>query len=198
MDGAGMGPSRDSPRGANFPFPTVFSRSRGPGGPRVPPSPAGETNPTLVVGRAIQDLAAARLGRAFLPLALLLASGVVGMVMGRGVQGFALAVGAPLSAGTMLAFGQRTVRRAFGGPPRPWMAWAAVGGLVPPAYGIWVMAWLGFRGLTVAQRPRETLLAILFAALGLWLLRSWLRIVELQQLAAVMTRDSEGGEEGQR
>ena len=166
--------------------------------PEAPP-PGSPPPPGQVVGQAIQNLAASRLGRGFIPLALLLLVGLGLILTEGGGVGFMLALGAPLSAAAMLAFGQRVVQSAFGRPRRPWMAWAAVAGLLPPAYGIWVMAWLGLRGLAAATGPTDMVVAGVDAVLGFWSLRSWLRIVELQRLAEAMTLDfSVNREEEQR
>lgn len=156
---------------------------------------AGETA-ARVVGRAIQDLTAARLGRAFLPLAV---GGAVGLgevlVAGAaGPGGWILLLGAPVTAGAMLAYGLRGVRLAFGRPSRPWMAVAAVGGLVPLFFGTYVLGWRGLR--TMARGDGASLLVGAgLALLGVWILRAWLRVVEVRRLAEAMTGtgEPEGG-----
>jgi hypothetical protein len=157
------------------------------------PGPVRE--PGQVVGPAIQNLAAARLGRAFFPLALLLLLGLARVATEGGTVPFLLALGAPLSGGVMLAFGQRVVRRAFGHPWRRWMKWAGVAGVLPPVYAIWVMAWLGLKGLAGGWSVTGTAMAVASALLGLWALRSWLRIVELQRLAEAMAMDPGVGDQ---
>lgn len=165
--------------------------------PRNPEPDRPAPAPAQVVGPVIQDLAAARLGRAFVPLVLLVLFGLGGILRGGGAEAFLLAVGGPVSAGAMLAFGMRVAHAAFGRPRRPWMAWAAVAGVLPPTYGIWVLAWLGLRRLAAGGGAPNLLVGLVLASLGFWVLRSWLRIVELQRLAEAMTLpvgDTPGGE----
>ncbi|GMV06118.1 MAG: hypothetical protein AMXMBFR53_23940 [Gemmatimonadota bacterium] len=137
-----------------------------------------------VVGRAIQDLAAVRLGRGFVPLALLFLLGLGQMLARSG--GFVLAAGAPLSAGAMLAYGMRVVQRAFGRGGRPWMAAAAAAGLVPPAFGVYVLGWEGLRGVAQASGFASGAAGLLLAVLGTWVLRAWMQILELRRLADTM------------
>jgi len=145
--------------------------------------------PNQVVGQAIQRLAAARLGRGFLPLAILLLMGLGEMIGGRvpGMDPVLLAVGAPASAGAMLLYGMGVVQRAFGQPRKGWWSLAGAGALIPLAFGIYV---LGCRGLRLVARwdgISDVLAGVLFAALGYWVLRSWQRLSELETLATVMT-----------
>ena len=145
--------------------------------------------PEHVVGAAIQDLAAARLGRGFLPLAGVLVIGVAELLVGgpRAVEALALVVGAPLAGGAMLAHGMRIVQEAFGRAPRPWMAAASLGTLVPPAFGVYVFAWRGLREIAIGAGVGAVLLGVLSAALGLWALGTWMKLNELIRLARVMT-----------
>lgn len=141
-------------------------------------------NPARVVGRAIQKLAAARLGRGFVPLALLFLLGLGEMLTRAG--GFALAAGAPLAAGAMLAYSLRVVQRAFGRPPRLWMVGARLAALVPPSFGVYVVGWLGLRGVAQARGVGDVLVGLVFSVLGAWVLRSWMRLLELHRLAETM------------
>lgn len=86
----------------------------------------------------------------------------------------------------MLAPGLRVVQRAFGRPRRWWMRLASVGSLVPPALSLWVIGWLGLRRLAHWSRPGPVLAGLAWSVLGAWVLKSWLRIVELERLAVVM------------
>ncbi|MHB1192308.1 MAG: hypothetical protein ACYC6F_04600 [Longimicrobiales bacterium] len=149
----------------------------------IPPSNSSEAVQT--VGRAIQRLAAARLGRGFVPLALLFLLGVGRLLWGSG--GLALALGAPLSAGAMLVYALRVVERAFGRAAPPWMALAGPAWVVPVGFGVWVLGWLGLRGLAVGGGLIPVVSALLFTVLGAWVLRAWHRIVELDVLAETMT-----------
>lgn len=166
--------------------------------PAPPDAPGPAPSPQQVVGGAVQELAATRLGRAFVPLTLLLLMGLGGILTGRGTESFLVAIGAPLSAGAMLAYGLRVAEWAFGRPRRAWMAWSAMAGILPPTYGIWVLAWLGLRGVAMGGGLAPVSAGVVSTALGFWTLRSWLRIVELQRLAEAMTLQlpSGQGEEG--
>ena len=155
-------------------------------------SPDTPTDPRTAVNAAIQNLMANRLGRGFLPLGLLFTWGAVGMFFGGGV---ALPAGAVASAAAMLAYGLRIVQRAFGSPDRPWMLLASVGSIVPPLFSVYVLGWLGLRGFTLGFAATTILSATLSTVLGVWALRSWMKVVEIESLARIMTMnlDGEGG-----
>ncbi len=146
------------------------------------PTPSGQAAET--VGRAIQKLAAARLGRGFVPLALLFLVGVGKLLWGSG--GLVLALGAPLTAGAMLFYALRVVERSFGRPPRAWMSLAGPAWVVPVGFGVWVLGWLGLRGVAVGGGVISVSSALLFAGLGTWVLRAWHKILELHSLAEAM------------
>ena len=151
-------------------------------------SPDTPTDPRTAVNAAIQNLMANRLGRGFLPLGLLFAWGAVGMFFGGGL---ALPAGAVASAAAMLAYGLRIVQRAFGGPDRPWMLLASVGSIVPPVFSVYVLGWLGLRGFTLGFTATTLLSATLSTVLGVWALRSWMKVVEIERLAGVMAMNLE-------
>ena len=155
------------------------------------------TAPQQVVGKAIQDLTASRLGRGFFPLALLGVGGFVQFVIAgfASPEGLALAVAALATGGAMLAYGLRIVQHAFGRERKPWMSAATLGGLVPPLFALYLIGWRGLRGLGGGRGAGGTVLAILFIATGVWVLRSWMKVVEVEQLARVMAlnMDEEGG-----
>lgn len=153
------------------------------------PAPA---DPRAAVLGAIQKLMAARLGRGFIPLALLFACGAVGMFGGPG-PGFPLALGAVLCSAEMLAYGMRIVQRAIEAPERVWWHLAFVASVLPPAFAAYVLAWLGLRGIAVTPFGLGTAAAIGFFLLGVWVLRSWIRIVEIERLARIMTMNLDGG-----
>jgi hypothetical protein len=153
------------------------------------------------VAAAIQSLVAARLGRGFLPAGLLFVVGFVELAapIFRGApgasapsRGLVLAVGARASAAALLARGQRVVQTAFGHPARPWMRLARWGDVVPLLYGLYVLGWRGLREFAVGGDLAGAALGIVFALLGTWILRSWMRIVEVEQLARHMTLGLEG------
>ena len=150
-----------------------------------------------VVGKAIQDLTAARLGRGFLPLAILGVGGIGQLVTGGtgSPDGLKLVIGAVAVGGTMLAYGLRIVQTAFGREHRLWMSAAMLGSLVPPLFALYLFAWRGLRGLTLGGGGSGIVLAILFSAMGVWVLQSWMRVVEVERLARSMALnlDQEGG-----
>lgn len=159
----------------------------------VPESDPGpeRPDPHSVVAGAIQDLVATRLARGFLPLAGLFAAGLVGLV-GAAPQGLATAAGALATGAAMLSYGLSTVRGALGRPRRAWQTAAGVGSVVPTLYGLYVLGWLGLRPLA---RPTDALgvaIATLYVALGVWVLRSWMRVVEVRRLARVMASNIDG------
>jgi hypothetical protein len=146
------------------------------------------------VADAIQALMAARLGRGFLPVGILFSLGAVGAI--RGVPtGMPLAIGAIATSAAMLGYGLRIVQRAIGRPDRLWMSLAMAGSVVPPLYALYVVGWLGLRQLTDFGSAIGWGLAILHVGVGVWVLRCWMRVVEIERLAQVMTfnLDGEGG-----
>lgn len=149
-----------------------------------------------VIGRAIQDLMAARLGRGFIPLGILFAAGALEIV--RSTGGFAswtLALGALASTGAILAYGYRISQRAFGRESRVWMALAGYGSVVPPFFALYLIGWRGLRLMAPGGGFAGFALAILFALLGVWVLHCWVKVAELERLARIMTLnlDGEGG-----
>jgi len=150
-----------------------------------------------VVGPAIQRLAAARLGRGFLPVAVLLLVGLSEMIGGRraGAGALLLALGALASAGAMLAYGLGAAQRAFGVPRKAWWPLATAGGLVPLVFGVYVMGWRGLRLIARWDGVPSVAAGAAFVALGLWTLLSWQRIAELETLASVMTLEEGKGPE---
>lgn len=160
----------------------------------MPPEPTSEPlDPGLppsahaVVGQAIQDSVVPRLGRAFVPAALAFVAGAVRLLVAGGdPAAWTLLVGAPVTAAAMLAYGLRTVQRAFGRDERPWMALAGLASLLPSAFGLYVLGWLGLRAVATGSGTGPVVLGVLMTVLGGWLLRAWMRVVEVQRLAAVM------------
>jgi hypothetical protein len=109
----------------------------------------GERRQGRVVGRAVQGLAAARLGRGFIPLGGLFLVGIAELV-GVGVsrsRGLVLALGAPATAAAMLSHALRVVELAFGRTSSPRRVLAAGAGIAPPAFGLYVFGWRGLRTL---------------------------------------------------
>ena len=155
-------------------------------------SASAPADPRRAVNAAIQNLVASRLGRGFVPLALLFGWGVGAMFLGGGI---ALPAGAVATAAAMLANGLRIVQRAVGRPDRPWMGLAATASVIPPVYSVYVLGWLGLRGFTIGFALSPILSATLSTVLGVWVLRSWMKVVEIERLARIMTMnlDGEGG-----
>lgn len=149
-------------------------------------------DPYAAVNAAIQNLMATHLGRAFVPLGLLFAWGMVAAFFGGG---FLMPLGALASSAATLAYGQRIVQRAFGRPHRPWMTAASMASVLPPVFSVYVLGWLGLRGFTLGFAASTVISATLSSLLGVWTLGSWMKIVEIERLARIMTinLDGEGG-----
>jgi len=125
------------------------------------------------------------MGRAYVPLGVLVVVEVVRFAAGAaGAAG--LALGALVAGLATLAYGMRTVHRALGRPRAAWMTVAAAGSVVPPAYGLWVLGWAGLRALTEGAAAGPLLTAILHAGVGVWVLRTWLGVLEIERLAQIM------------
>ena len=155
---------------------------------RESPEPSRQV---AAIADGIQNIMAARLGRGFRPLAVLFAMGAVGVFGGPG-PGLPLAVGALLASAEMLAFGMRIVQKALGRPTRFWMHVAMWSSVFPPIFAVWVSGWLGLRGLATTPFGAGSLAAILMAVLGVWFVRAWMQVVEVERLAKVMMLNIEG------
>ena len=144
--------------------------------------------PAAVVGRAIQESAVPRLARGFVPVAVAFVAGGAGAAAGafRGPSAWVLVLGAPVTAAAMLAYALRVVQRAFGRPHRPWMTMASAAAVLPPAYGLWVLAWPGLRTVARGGGGTSLLSGLIMTVIGLWILRSWSRIVEVRRLATAI------------
>ena len=144
--------------------------------------------PQLAVATRIQDLVATRLGRGFVPLGLLFGAGVVQLFMAglTSAEALTLTLGAAAAASAMLAYGQRIVRQTFRRPHRVWMSVAVWGSLVPPAFAVYVLGWRGLRLLAAGSLPGFGA-GLAFAALGTWCMRSWMKVVEIDRLARIMS-----------
>jgi hypothetical protein len=150
------------------------------------------TSPEQAIGQAIQRITAARLGRGFLPLAALAMTGAVRLFAGEVAvrEGWVLLLGAIATAAAMLAFGLRNVQLSFGRPFRPWMSAAMIGSIVPPLFTLYVFGWLGLREVAVGDGAAMRLLGLGMVVVGLWALRSWMKVVEVQNLSRAMTMDT--------
>lgn len=155
-----------------------------------PESDRPSSDARLAVGRGIQNLMAARLGRAFIPLTFLFGWGAV--ILQRGGAAWVV-LGALITSATMMAHGLRTVQLALGRPRRAWMTATVGAALVPPIYGVFVLGWKGFRSLATASDWGSLLPAILFVVLGGWVLYCWMKIVEIDRLARTMTLNLDDG-----
>jgi len=149
--------------------------------------------PQHAIGEAIRTVTAARLGRGFVPLAALAATGLVQLATGGlgNSQGWVLVFGAVATAVAMLAFGVRNVQKAFGRRDTVWMSLAVMGSIIPPVFTLYVFAWRGLREVAVGDGAMTRLLGVLFSGLGLWALRSWMRLVEVQSLARAMNLETD-------
>ncbi len=157
----------------------------------VPGDTSGD--PTRAIRDAIQNSMAARLGRGFVPLGFLFIWGVVGMIRGRpGAD--VLAFGAVATSVIMLGYGLRIVRRAFGHDSKLWMKGVALLSVVPPLYSLYLLVWMGLRTLSASAGVGGFVAATLNVTLGVWVLRSWMNVVEVERLAQVMVVNPDGKE----
>jgi len=141
-----------------------------------------------VVATAVQDLVAKRLGRGFVPFVV----GVVQRLVTSGDGALWLSAGALATTVAMLGYGLRISQRAFGRPHRAWMSLAMLGSLVPLVFGLYVLGWLGLRRMATGEGLTAIGFGIAFAAMGSWVMRAWMKVVEVERLAQVMTMDLEG------
>ena len=144
------------------------------------------------VNDAIQNLMASRLGRGFVPLGLLFVWGAGAVPFGGAMW---LPAGALAAAASMLAYGLGVVQRAMGQGRRPWMRLASLGSVLPSIFGLYVTCWIGLRGFTLGMDFPAVASASAGTVLGLWSLAAWLKVIEIEQLARIMTAnlDAHGG-----
>lgn len=141
------------------------------------------------VAGVMQDLAAVRLGRGLLPIALLvlLAIGLATM----GVVGLAtaltLALGAVVSAGGMLLYGNAAVLKATPGSDGRRVGVQTLAGTLPYLFSFYVMVAYGLRPLTDAAGVRSKLLGGVFLVVSFWLLWHLSRLAQLHRLAKTMS-----------
>ena len=144
------------------------------------------------VDGAIQTLMAARLGRAFVPLGILFAVGFLRVILSP-PSGLIVPVGSVITVLATLGYGMRVVQRALSRPARAWMGVALVTSVIPPSYALYLVGWEGLRLLSFSS-PTQFAVAILHAALGVWVLRSWMQVVEIERLARIMLMNPQDGE----
>jgi hypothetical protein len=147
--------------------------------------------PVRAVEGAIQNLMAARLGRAFVPLALAFVLGFVRVLLSPPADVW-VPIGAALSVLATLGYGLRVVQRALSRPSRAWMTLAQLGSLIPLGYALYLLGWEGLRLLSFSSLPQFAI-ATLHTVLGVWVLRSWMKVVEIERLAQIMLMNSQDG-----
>ena len=150
--------------------------------------------PEQAVGRAIQGLMATRLGRGFMPLALLAMVGLLELLSFdfTGGGGLVLVLGALAAGVAMLSFGLRASQLAFARAERQWMSAAMLSSFVPPGFALYVLGWRGLRFFVVGSGVSGFVTSIFFTVMGLWAMRSWMRVVEVERLSLVMVPGVEG------
>ncbi len=149
------------------------------------------TDPRTVVASAVQSLAARRLGRAFLPLAVTALAGIGGGVAGVWSAPVAttLAVGAAAVAGAFMVMGLRAVRVALETRPGGAWRWAGLARVVPFAWSIWALVVPGVgtgRAALARGAWGGVALAVLTMGLVLRVLLDAHRVGELEALAGTM------------
>jgi hypothetical protein len=147
--------------------------------------------PLLAVGSAIQNLVATRLGRGFVPMAIMLGFGVVQFASeGWTRSSVELVAGSMLAALAMLGYGLRVARLAFGHAERLWMDFAMSASIIPPVFSLCLLVWRGLRGFVSGEGLSGVATAIFFTIIGGWAMRAWMRVVEVERLAGVMSMGS--------
>ena len=143
----------------------------------------------------VQRLAAARLGRAFLPLGALCLLGVAELVTAAtGGRGWMLLGGGVASAVGLLAYGNTAVLRALGRGDSPRGRAGQLAGLVSYLYALWVVGDPGLRSLAAAGGGGAQALALAYFALGALHLWQISRLSELLRLAGTMAVPAPGEE----
>jgi hypothetical protein len=144
-----------------------------------------------VVASSIRAIAAGRLGRAFLPVTLLVACAAAGFALGslsgRVVLGIVL--GAPFVVGALLVMGQGAVRHAAGWPSTGLWAVSGAAWLVPWGWGVWALVVAGVlpgRVALGADAWLQLAVALACGVLAARVLRDSVRIGGLRALADAM------------
>lgn len=139
------------------------------------------SEPPESAGVYAQELLAGQLSRTALPLGLLLAAGIFfGVRDGfRGLEPIVLIVGALGSAVAMFLYALPSVLVAHGREPRPWMALAALFGLVPYLFGVAVIFAIGMVRPLVVFSLTGAVEAVFFLVVGFWFLRDYSRMTAL-------------------
>ena len=160
--------------------------------PTHPPDPP--VAPEQAVGQAIQALMATRLGRGFVPLGLIAVAGLLEQVWPgfTGGGGLVLVLGAVAAGAAKLSFGVRVSQLAFARPERSWMAAAMLLSLIPPAFALYVFAWRGLRFFVVGSGVSGLVTATFFTMMGVWAMRAWMKVAELERLARAMQAGASG------
>lgn len=154
---------------------------------RPPPAPGALPG----VAPVLRDLTARRLARSYIThlLVTLVALGELLLVADTGwSRAVTLVAGAAGSGGGLLLMGWAGVRRGAGAVEAGWLRWAGVAAVVPWAFGLFVFGVAGLRGLALASgSPVRLAAGVLYAVLGLRILRDSVRVREVGQLARFMS-----------
>jgi hypothetical protein len=137
---------------------------------------------------------AARLGRGFLPLGLLVLVGLLEQVWPdfTGGGGLALGLGALTAGVSQLSFGLRVSQLAFARAHRPWMSAAMLFSLIPPGFALYVLAWRGLRFFVVGSGVPGLHTSFFFTVKSMLAMPSWMRIAELERLSLAMQSGANG------
>lgn len=142
------------------------------------------------VGPVLRDLTARRLARSYITHLLVTLVALLELVLVPGAgwaRALTLVGGAAASAAALLVVGWAGVRRGAGQGDAGWLRWAGLAGVVPWAFGLWVFGVAGLRGLATASGLiSRVVAALVYAALGLRILRDAVRVREVGQLGRFM------------
>jgi len=150
--------------------------------------------PVDAVGAAIQNLIATRVGRGFVPLAMVFGFGVLQFANeGWTPASMAVVAGSLLAAVAMLSYGLRVAQLAFGHTERVWMNFALWASIIPPVFSLYLLVWRGLRWFLVGEGLSGAATAIFFTVIGGWAMKAWMKVVEVERLAEVMLMGPQTG-----
>jgi len=72
------------------------------------------------------------------------------------------------------------------------MAAAMLFSLIPPAFALYVFAWRGLRFFVVGSGVSGLVTATFFTMMGVWAMRAWMKVAELERLSRAMQAGASG------
>ena len=137
-------------------------------------------------GGKIQRETARTLGPAIVAVAVILVLAIVQSVKFgfRAPDYIVLIIGSVVSMVVMFGYGLTSIMRAYGSPMKPWMGLAAIGGMLPNLFFLYVFIYRGIWYLAVPILINgfsyiPILHELVFCTLSLYSLRQFLKITEM-------------------